>query len=134
MNEQMIRETERQIQDARAILAGPDTYRHRWAELELEKLETRLEGLQRNAELHKQRLAQIEADRQAAAKERQETLASQERAKIWQRYHLANPAASDADFERAFPQLLDDHRRQKMAQGDAAAREQMSRLVRRFGL
>ncbi len=78
-------------------------------------------------------LKKIYADHQTRtadeAKSRQQAAEADLKSRLKSSY-MANPVATDADFERDYPILKSDYLRGEAMNKDAAARESMSRAMR----
>jgi hypothetical protein len=89
-----------------------------------------------NAEARRKYLAKLDdeqkarqAERDAENKPKQIAAEASLKSSLKASY-MANPAASDEDFERDYPQLKSDYLRGEAMRSDAIARESMSRAMR----
>jgi hypothetical protein len=91
-----------------------------------------------NAEVRRKYLAKLDdeqkarqADRDAENKPKQIAAEASLRNNLKSSY-MANPVATDEDFERDYPQLKSDYLRNEAMQTDAQARESQARIMRSF--
>jgi uncharacterized membrane protein YccC len=89
-----------------------------------------------NAEVRRKYLAKLDdeqkarqAERDAENKPKQIAAEASLKSSLKASY-MANPAATDEDFERDYPQLKSDYLRGEAMRNDAIARESMSRAMR----
>ena len=89
-----------------------------------------------NAEARRKYQAGLEADKAAKQAERDaenkpKQIAAEARLKSsLKASYMANPAATDEDFERDYPQLKSEYLKREALRNDVAARESMSRVIR----
>ena len=110
----------------------PDSYNHSTASRNIDDLEAALEQAERNELARAKNAAARQAERDAEqdkVEPRRQQEAAQLKEDLRLRYRVADRTATDEDFEKAYPSLLEDYRREKMAE-DEEARRRMAQAYR----
>ena len=95
------------------------------AENNLEKIDAELVRATQNAEASADFERQAQAKRaanEAAAEVKRQAAAEDEKQFAWSRYHSANPSATEAEFESAWPTIRERERAERTEQAIAGAR------------
>lgn len=115
------KETRRELANAKAKLR--ENPADRLTELTIERLTKQLS----NSELHDQRVADLNAKREAEAQEREQQAAADLELRLKAQYIAAAPGTTETEAEQALPDLLHKHRLEQMNEfGSQVARARRS--------